>query len=57
MANALALDGLEDYDSATHGDMRRVDSVGEYFVYLERIRGWVQVANAEGHLASPQVVV
>jgi hypothetical protein len=43
MANVLALDGLEDYDPATHGDVRRVDSVGEYFVYLERIRGWVQV--------------
>jgi len=52
MANALALEGLEDYDPATHGDMRRVDSVGEYFVYLERIRGWVQVENAEGKLAN-----
>jgi hypothetical protein len=43
MANVLALEGLEDYDPATHGDIRRVDSVGEYFVYLERIQGWVQV--------------
>ena len=43
MANALALEGLEDYDPATHGDLRRVDSIGEYFVYLEQIRGWVQV--------------
>ena len=57
MANALALEGLEDYDPATHGDMRRVDSVGEYFVYLDRIRGWVQVANAEGQLASLQVTL
>jgi hypothetical protein len=46
MANVLALEGLEDYDPATHGDVRRVDSVGEYFVYLERIRGWVQVEGA-----------
>jgi hypothetical protein len=28
MANVLALEGLEDYDPATHGDVRRVDSVG-----------------------------
>ena len=42
MANALALEGLEDYDPASHGDVRRVDSVGEHFVYLAQIRGWVQ---------------
>ena len=51
MANVLALEGLEDYDPPTHGDMRRVDSVGEYFVYLERIRGWVQVENAENQFS------
>ena len=50
MANALALEGLEDYDPATHGDLRRVNSIGEYFVYLEPIRGWVQVEDAVGHL-------
>jgi hypothetical protein len=43
MANVLALEGLEDYDPPTHGDMRRVESVGEDFVYLEQIKGWVQV--------------
>ncbi len=42
MANALALEGLEDYNPATQGDVRKVNSVGEYFVYLERIHGWVQ---------------
>ena len=42
MANVLALEGLEDYDPASHGDVRRVDSVGKYFVYLAQIRGWVQ---------------
>jgi hypothetical protein len=52
MANVLALEGLEDYDPATHGDMRRVDSVGVNFVYLERIRGWVQVVDAESQLAN-----
>jgi hypothetical protein len=47
MANVLALEGLEDYDPATHGDLRRVVSIGEHFVYLERIRGWVQVEDIE----------
>ena len=42
MANVLALEGLEDYNPASQGDVRKVDSVGEYFVYLERIHGWVQ---------------
>ena len=43
MANVLALEGLEDYAPASHGDLRRVNSLGEHFVYLEQIRGWVQV--------------
>ena len=43
----IALEGLEDYDPATHGDLRRVDSVGEHFVYLKRIRGWVQMEDIE----------
>jgi len=49
MANVLALEGLEGYDPAAQGDIRRVESVGKYFVYLERIQGWVQVENAENH--------
>jgi hypothetical protein len=48
MANVLALEGLEDYDPPSHGDMRRVDSVGENFVYLEEIRGWIQVQTLPG---------
>ena len=51
MANVLALEGLEDYDPPTHGNIRRVDSVGEYFVYLERIQGWVQVEDAESQFS------
>jgi hypothetical protein len=43
MAGTSAVFLREDYDPATHGDLRRVDSIGEYFVYLEQIRGWVQV--------------
>lgn len=46
MANVLALEGLEDYDPATHGDLRLVSSIGERFVYLEPIRGWVQLEDA-----------
>jgi hypothetical protein len=42
MANVLALEGLEDYDPATHGDVRLVGSI---VVYLEKIRGWVQLEN------------
>ena len=43
MAGTSAVFLREDYDPATHGDVRQVDSVGERFVCLERIRGWVQV--------------
>jgi len=46
MANVLALEGLEDYDPATHGDMRQVNSVDKSFVYLASIRGWVQLDDA-----------
>lgn len=46
MANALALEGLEDYDPASHGDKREVTSLNASFVYLERIKGWVQIVEA-----------
>ena len=46
MANALALEGLEDYDPPANGDLRRVESLDGDFVYLERIRGWVEVQKA-----------
>lgn len=46
MANVLALEGLEDYDPATHGDLRQVTSIGRRFVYLAPIRGWVQLEDA-----------
>ncbi|MEH6637620.1 MAG: hypothetical protein V7700_19045 [Halioglobus sp.] len=52
MANVLALEGLEDYEPATDGDLRRVNSVGECFVYVERIRGWVQMKDVAGHIAN-----
>lgn len=43
MANALALEGLEEYDVPEHGDLRRVASLDTDFVYLEPIKGWVQI--------------
>lgn len=43
MANALALEGLEDYDMPHDGDIRRVDSINAEFVYFDRIHGWVQI--------------
>jgi hypothetical protein len=42
MANALALEGLEDYDPPSHGDVRYVSSLGVSFFYWQPIRGWVQ---------------
>ena len=52
MANVLALEGLEEYDPASNGDVRWVESIEQNFIYLEEIRGWVQLA-ASSHPASP----
>ena len=43
MANALALEGLEDYDPPQDGDIRPVRSLGVRFAYLARARAWVQL--------------
>jgi len=43
MANALALEGLEEYDPPRDGDVRQVTSLGVRFAYLERTRAWVQM--------------
>ncbi len=43
MQNALALEGLEEYDQPQEGDVRFVESVGAEFVYSARIQGWVQL--------------
>lgn len=43
LQNVIALEGLEDYDPAQHGDCREVTSLGEKFVYLAAIKGWVQI--------------
>jgi hypothetical protein len=42
MANALALEGLEEYDPPTDGDIRHVNSIEKNFIYVEAIKGWVQ---------------
>ncbi len=43
MSNALALEGLEDYDKPSNGDIRHVESMGVNFIYFEKIQGWVQL--------------
>ena len=47
MATVLALEGLEEYDAPGNGDVRRVTSVDTQFVYLERIKGWVQLSEEQ----------
>jgi len=42
LASVLALEGLEDYDPPQEGDVRTVDAMGIDFVYVKKIKGWVQ---------------
>ncbi len=46
MQSVLALEGLEEYDPAQSGDIRRVASLDAHFMYVEGIKGWVQVQGA-----------
>ena len=46
MATTLALEGLEEYDPAQHGDKRFVDALQTSLVYVEPIKGWVELASA-----------
>ncbi len=41
--SSLALEGLEEYDPPQQGDARYVSSSHAAFVYIERIRGWVEI--------------
>ena len=43
LANALSLEGLEEYDPPSDGDIRRVESMDSDFIYFQRIQGWIQV--------------
>ena len=44
MANALSLEGLEDYDIPENGDVRTVQSLAAKFIYLQRTHSWIQLA-------------
>lgn len=44
MASSLALEGLESYDPPRHGDVREVSALNASFVYIEAIKGWVELA-------------
>ncbi|MGI1679817.1 MAG: hypothetical protein K6L75_13835 [Cellvibrionaceae bacterium] len=44
MATSLALEGLESYEPANHGDSREVTALDAQFVYIEPIKGWVEIA-------------
>lgn len=55
MANVLSLEGLEDYEPASHGDTREVTSLGVSFVYLQRIRGWVQHSDSNTGTSTAQL--
>lgn len=46
MASSLALEGLESYDPPQHGDLREVSALNARFVYIDGIKGWVEVAPA-----------
>jgi hypothetical protein len=43
MHNALALEGLEDYEPPENGDVREVESIGSKFIYLKSSHAWVQM--------------
>ncbi len=49
MANALSLEGLEDYDPPEDGDIRKVESLNYSFVYLRRTHSWIQLAEPPPH--------
>jgi len=46
MATNLALEGLESYDPPSHGDVREVTALRARFVYVEAIKGWVELQAA-----------
>ena len=48
MASSLALEGLESYDPPRHGDLRDVSALNARFVYIDGIKGWVEVATTAG---------
>ena len=43
LANALALEGLEDYEPAENGDTRFISSIGVAFAFFKPKGAWVQL--------------
>lgn len=43
MDSSLALEGLEEYDPPQQGDARYVSKLHAAFVFVEKIRGWVEI--------------
>jgi hypothetical protein len=43
MESSLALEGLEEYEPPSNGDVRYVKNLGIAFVYIGKIRGWVAI--------------
>lgn len=41
--NSLVLEGLEDYDPPMQGDARYLSSQNLAFVYIEKVRAWIQI--------------
>lgn len=42
IATPLALEGLEEYDPASDGDIRFVSSLEHEFIYKAAIKAWIQ---------------
>ncbi|MCP8900577.1 hypothetical protein [Gilvimarinus xylanilyticus] len=42
MQNSLSLEGLEDYDPPSHGDVRLMQCINSDFVYIVTVKAWVQ---------------
>jgi len=43
MANGLALEGLEEYLPPRNGETRYVESLESQFIYIEKIKAWIQL--------------
>ncbi len=43
MQTVLALEGLEEYDMPSSGDVRKVESLNASFVYFDQIHAWLQL--------------
>ncbi|WP_020210620.1 hypothetical protein [Gilvimarinus chinensis] len=45
MQNSLLLEGLEDYDPPSHGDVRLMQCMASDFVYIAPAKAWVQYSS------------